>query len=292
LYSRYKSKLDRPYISLSIGILEPQHTVHYTPREFARKRNARRSFLYHSVVLSYVDKLLRRQTPTKTPLGDMSTRRQQRELYSARIVLSDYIARSRRYSEQNLSSITNSHLKFSNNLAQRARWQRQFHFYLFGGSRSRRNSIYSQQYVGNLQLIHRFFAISWHPYENNAHIWALKPTQAAITIRRKISLDQSILIEREILFEHEELGSAKTLKVKQGEERVPRFSNSSKTEMRNRSDWIVLSKKRYLQDIRVRSKPLYVGWDKQRHALANNVFSIVQSNHFYFSSLFSTNSKT
>ena len=102
--------------------------------------------------------------------------------------------------EQILRQISN----FSGKLVQRINWQNKFYYYLFGGSRSRSNSIYSQQYIGNLQLIRRLFSVSWFFNENMLSFhFQFKGIQF---LRRKIALDQSTFDKGKTIFEHEELG--------------------------------------------------------------------------------------
>jgi hypothetical protein len=141
-------------------------------------------------------------------------------------------------------------------LIDRANWQRKLHFYLFGGQRSRANSVYSQQYVGNLQLIRRLFLISWTS-DNTAPF-----------LRRKIALDQGTFDKQKTIFEHEELGKALPLKNKNRQKNISYSINSRDTnwEKYMTTDPLI-SKNRFFPDYRVEAKPLYAGWDFQQHAL-------------------------
>merc|ERR1712087_308156 len=96
-----------------------------------------------------------------------STRQQQNNLYQARLILNDYVNTSRQYFEnrERISRVKRNS-KIPSTYVRRINWQQEVNMNLFGGNRSRRNSIYSQQYIGNLQLIRRLFAISWSPNEN------------------------------------------------------------------------------------------------------------------------------
>jgi hypothetical protein len=244
---------------------ESNRTVRYSKSaELFRKRNARRSLLHRGPILIYIDFFMKTRSPLIGFFGEISTRRQQNDLYRARLILHDYITNLRRYSE-----INNDHLisnkqdpKFFK-IVRRITWQQKVSENIFGGVRSRRNSVYSQQYVGNLHLIRRLFAISWSFSEQT--IPSRLQVKEKVIRRRKIALDQRTFDEQKNIFEHEEIGKATPLKIQNNQERRqtldPTTMNTKKVE-----SWTWLSKKRRFPDLRVETKPLYAGWDRQRHA--------------------------
>jgi hypothetical protein len=254
------------YLS-SIGILEPHRAIFYSnSKELSQKRNARCSPLHRGPILRYIDLLFKTRSSIDGFSTDISTRQQQRDLHNARIILHDYIMTARSYSESDRSSKIH-HKTFSNRLTRRARWQRELYSHLFGGRRSRVSSVYSQQYLGNLQLVRRLFVVSWASQE--IVIPYRLQMKENIILRRKISFDQISFDKQKNIFEHEELGKADPVKIQNGKDRnqVFNFSNISKSAHRKLGEWTLLSKKRYLQDHRIERKPLYVGWDKKHHSI-------------------------
>jgi hypothetical protein len=170
------------YLS-SIGLIEPHRRICYSnSTEFSRKRNARRSPIHRGPIFRYIDLFLKTRSKIKGSCVDISTRQQQRNLYRARIALHQYVSFSRRY----IALDQNKKLDFSDRWVQRVNHQHKLHFYLFGGNRSRANSVYSQQYVGNLQLVRRLFSISWAP----SRIPSWTKANEEQLVRRKISIDQ------------------------------------------------------------------------------------------------------
>jgi hypothetical protein len=227
--------------------LEPQRAVRYSgPVEFARKRNARRSPLHRGPILRYIDLFIKTQYQTKKS-NYLSTRQQQRNLYYSRLMLRDYVVTLRRYSD--IKETTNQNSQSMSRRVRRIIWQRELHSYLFGGSRRRSSGVYSQQYVGNLQLIRRLFAVSWSSQENSvpSRLQVKKKT----FLRRKISLDQITFDAEKNIFEHEEVGNKLAILPNIQKDQSSRF----------------ISKKYYLLSPQVETKPIYAGWDRQRHAL-------------------------
>jgi len=251
---------ERSYLA-SVGLLEPQRTIRYSNRnEFNRKRNARRSPLHRRPIIRYIDILFKTRSKTKGFMADISTRQQQYELFRARSTLQDYILASRRYSimEEQFSNPDQKSIFFGT-LAQRFSWQRELYSHLFGDSRSRSNSLYNQQYVGNLQLVRRLFSISWEPQEQQVPINKK---------RRKFSLDQRTFDRQKNIFEHEEFGKVIPLKVENIKERKQVFNELNLVGVNSKlGNWILRPKKRYFRDTRVEIKPIYAGWDQTRHAL-------------------------
>jgi hypothetical protein len=266
LFALFTSDFSQQSYLASIGILEPQRVVRYSSStEFTRKRNARRSPLHRGPVFRYIDLFVRTRSKIKGVHNDISTRQQQYDLYRARHLLHNYVASSRRYLR-----IERSFPKLSDELNQRVAWQSKFHFFLFGGNRSRSNSIYSQQYVGNLQLVRRLFSVSWDHNENVIPFQVQSKNKQLL--RRKISLDQCTFDKQKTIFEHEELGKALPFLDRNRNEaqRLGRINSLCE----NRDKVIgSLIKKRFFPDVRIEATPLYLGWDSQKHA-------VVLANHF------------
>jgi hypothetical protein len=193
--------------------------------------------------------------------SDVSSRQQQRNLYYARRILHNYVASSRQYLdiERSLPKIST----LSSETIQRIIWQNKFHSYLFGGNRSRSGSVYSQQYVGNLQLVRRLFSVSWDPNENElpSH-FQLNRKQF---LRRKITLDQSTFDNQKTIFEHEELGKTFPLLVRDQNKRLLDSTNSSDAPIKRITKIDFRIKGRSFPDSRVETAPLYIGWDSRRH---------------------------
>ena len=152
----------------SIRIKDLQQKVFYSSlTEFYRKHNARSSFLHRGPILRYIDFFIKTRSPIKGWFRDLSTAQQQNDFYRARNVLNDYVNSFRYYTKMSDPLYDKKNSRFSNIQIQYVSWQQELHANLFWGNRSCINSIYSQQYVGNLQLIRRLFAISWSKYENS-----------------------------------------------------------------------------------------------------------------------------
>ena len=261
LFALFASDFSQQSYLASIGILEPQRVVRYSSSsEFARKRNARRSPLHRGPIFRYIDLFLKTRSKVKGFCNDISSRQQQCDLYRARRILHNYVAFSRHYSEvKRVSTQTSSELR------RRIIWHNKFHSFLFGGNRSRFNSIYSQQYIGNLQLVRRLFSISWYSNEN------VIPFRIQFNekqqFRRKIALDQCAFDFQKNIFEHEELGKVFPIRNQCERKRIliPDFRNSSDVYINVKMDvWI---KKRSFPDFRVETIPLYVGWDSQQRVI-------------------------
>ena len=244
----------------SIGMLEPQRVIRYSNSiEFTRKRNARRSPLHRAPILRYIDLFLKTRSEIKGIFRDVSTRQQQRDLYCARLILHNYVSFSRCYLE--IEQIFRQISNFSGKLVQRINWQNKFYYYLFGGGRSRSSSVYSQQYIGNLQLIRRLFSVSWFFNENMLSFhFQFKGIQF---LRRKIALDQGTFDKGKTIFEHEELG--KIFPVDR------RFNLNSEDSLdlgtKRENDWFLFFKRRSSLNFCVETIPLYVGWDNHRHSI-------------------------
>jgi len=273
LFALFTSDFYQQSYLASIGILEPQRVIRYSNSiEFTRKRNARCSPLHRGPVFRYIDLFLRTRSKIKGVHNDISTRQQQYDLYRARCLLHSYITSSRRYLEaDHFLSKTPSELN------QRISWQNKFHSSLFGGSRSRSNSVYSQQYVGNLQLVRRLFSVAWDYSERVIPFHAeFKDKQL---LRRKIALDQCSFDKQKTIFEHEELGKAPPFLDRNvnGDQR-PNHINSFCEDFDKGIDSPV--KKRFFPDVRVEATPLYLGWDNQKHAvvLCNRFLPLEWSN--------------
>jgi hypothetical protein len=269
LFALFTTDFSQQSYLTSIGILEPQRVIRYSNSiEFTRKQNARRSPLHRRPISRYIDLFLRTRSKIKGFSSDISTRRQQRDLYHARRILHNYITSSRRYVE--IERISPRVSNFSNGLVRRITWQSKFHSYLFGGNRSRSSSIYSQQYVGNLQLVRRLFSISWSSNEN------VFPSRIQRSekqfLRRKIALDQNTFDKQKTAFEHEELGKTFPLQIQSEREQKHILNSVNPLETKigwsgSAYDWFSSSKKRSFPDSRVRTTPLYVGWDHQKHSV-------------------------
>jgi hypothetical protein len=261
LFALFTSDFSQQSYLASIGILEPQRVVRYSSStEFARKRNARRSFLHRRPIFRYIDLFLRTRSKVKGFCSDISTRQQQYDLYHARRILHSYVASSRRY--LNIEKTSPQILGSSRELTQRIIWQNKFHFCLFGGNRSRSNSVYSQQYTGNLQLIRRLFSVSWYPNEDL--ILSRVQFEGKQLLCRKIALDQCTFDSQKAIFEHEELGKTFPFLIRNRNEcqriRIPDAINSS--EGNTIAGREIYTKKRSFPDSRVETTPLYVGWDR------------------------------
>jgi hypothetical protein len=260
LFALFTSDFYQQSYLASIGILEPQRVIRYSNSiEFTRKKNARRSPLHRGPVFRYIDLFLRTRSKVKGVHNDISTRQQQYDLYRARRLLHSYITSSRRYSEVNRSLS-----KASNELDRRISWQNKFHFSLFGGNRSRSNSVYSQQYVGNLQLVRRLFSVAWNHSESviPPHV----PFKNKQLLRRKIALDQCAFDKQKTIFEHEELGKTSPFLDRNLHE-DQRLSHTSSSCKNFGKEIDSLARKRFFPDVRVETTPLYLGWDSQKHAV-------------------------
>nr|BBI28656.1 hypothetical chloroplast RF1 [Dinophyceae sp. MRD-151] len=268
LFSLSRRSFSQQSLLSSIGILEPQRATYYSSSiELSRKRNARSSSLHSGPILRYIDLLFKTRSFMDGFSSDISTRQQQRNLHVARLILHDYVKTSRSYSEAEQISSKTHRTSFSTRLRRRVSWQRELYSYLFGGGRSRINRIYNQQYLGNLQLLRRLFVVSWS--SQDIVIPSQLQVREKILLRRKISFDQITFDKQKNIFEHEELGKSHTLKVQRSKDKnqVFSFSDASNPKLIKIDKWNLLSKKRYFQDQRVEIKPLYVGWDNQRHAI-------------------------
>jgi hypothetical protein len=256
-----------PYYLASIGLVEPQKTIRYSDfTEFSRKQNARRSLLHRRPISRYIDLFLNTRSKIKGSSVDISTRQQQYDLHRARLIFHKYVSLSRNYIR--IEYYMDQESRFSNELIRRFQWQRKLHFYIFGGNRSRSNSLYSQQYVGNLQVIRRLFFISWSPIDLS-RFW-LKKRQI---FRRKRSLDQRMFDKQKIIFEHEELGKSFPKQIQPIIKKDLSLIDSSiipidKIKCIDDLNYFWTTKKRFLPDSRVEIKPLYVGWDNTRHTLS------------------------
>jgi hypothetical protein len=191
-------------------------------------------------------------------------------LYRSRILFFDFIATSRRYCEDEEKSFDRSRPRTFNEATYRSIWQRELYSHIFSGRRSRSNSVYSQQLIGNLQLVRRLFSVSWSPRERSFSPYSRKKGRAFL--RQKISLDQSNFDSQKNIFELEELGKTPPLKVENGKERKQVLSckNSFSTKVpktRKLGNWVLLFKKSYFSEICVETNPLYACWDYKRHAL-------------------------
>lgn len=255
LTALYHVGLESPRYLAGGGPVEPFRAVRYdSPSEWSRKRNARRSPLHRAPVHLYRDWLLSRQ-----PREYLTTSLQQRGLYRARLALGDYLASSRRYSEAERGP---RGWDVSRRVATRGVWQRELAARTFGGVRSRANSIYSQQYTGNLHLVRRLFAVSWDPRENRLSRTATNRTQG---VRRKMALDQLTLQRPRVGFEHEELGRTPQLQVKNGQNRLLAATTVATTKA-SKGRWVLLPGGVARPDQTVRPQPLYAGWDEERRA--------------------------
>jgi hypothetical protein len=241
--------------------------------DYELKRRVHQSFLHRGPILRYIDIVLKTRVHKKHFSRDLSTRQQQYDLYRARIVLHEYINRARRYSQR--MSYKPSQSKFTNKQIKSNMWQREAHQYFFGGARSRSNLIYNQQYIGKLRHIRQLFSVSWS-FQDKGIPDRLETKEKRI-LRRKITLDQRTFDRRSNVFEHEELGDTIPLKLQSEKDRKRAWSFFSslenKTKDRKLNSWVPLYKKRYFPDTRVEAKPVFVGWDTNRHAL-------VLCNHF------------
>jgi hypothetical protein len=255
LFSLSASDFSQQSYLSSIGWVQPERAIRYSNfTEFSRKRNARRSPLHRGPIVRYIDLFLKTRSKIKGSSVDVSTRQQQRDLYKARIILHKYSSLSRSYIEIEQNSYRKSNS--SSILTQRAKLNRKIQFSLFGGNRSRANSVYSQQYVGNLQLIRRLFSISWAPIRNSTSF----QVEEGQFLRRKISLDKRTFDVQKSIFEHEEIGKVVPLKSKILRNQI---SENPLEIIDNQSS---LFGKRLLPDSRIEGKPLYAGWDNQKHA--------------------------
>jgi hypothetical protein len=266
LFALYRScsPISPSYLA-SIGKLEPDKIIRYSKStEFYRKRNARQSILHRGPIIIYIDLFRKTRSASKGFSREISTRQQQNDLYRARLVMHNYVSSLRKYSESSRDLFNIKHSsKLFNLMRQRITWQQQILRNIFGGSRSRRNSVYSQQYVGNLQLVRRLFAISWSVHEQI--IPSRLQIKEKIIRRRKMALDQRTFDKQKNIFEHEEIGKVVPWKIQNNQERK-QILNMSEIKSKNLYGWRWLSKKRYFPDFRVERKPLYAGWDNQRHA--------------------------
>merc|ERR1712224_495649 len=185
-----------------------------------------------------------------------ATRQDQKDLYRSRLALHNYIIAHSSYSTADktfFGAHRTSH--FSNKLVQYSLWQRELHFRLFDGSRSRVNNVYSQQHVGNLQIIRRIFAVSWSSHE--ILIPPYWKTKEKIFLRRKVALDQGNFDDQDNISEHREIGKTTALKIRNGIERKHIIdllsSRNVATEIpssRKFGSWVLISKKRISQDRR------------------------------------------
>jgi hypothetical protein len=182
--------LRQPYLS-SIGPIEPQQYIRYiSSLELARQRNARRSPLYRRTIFRYITLLIKTRPRIKGSSITLSSRQQQYDLYRSRIFLYDYITISRRYCESERNFFDRKSPEPSYDIIHRSIWQRELYSYIFSGSRSRSSSVYSQQFVGNLQLVRRLFSVSWSPREGSVSSYTRK--KGRVLLRRKIALDLGV----------------------------------------------------------------------------------------------------
>jgi hypothetical protein len=266
------SPIQPPQLASGVNVtfLEPDKAIRYSKSiEFSRIRNARRSPLHRGPILRYIDLLIKTRSPLIGFSRDISTRQQQNNLYQARLILNDYVNTSRKYFE-NIEKVysTRKNYNISNTSLRRINWQQEVNINLFGGNRSRANSIYSQQYIGNLQLIRRLFAISWSPYENYIPS-NLQTKEKKMTVqRRKISLDQITFDRQKNVFEHEEIGKTIPLKITNNYKRkqISKFSLSTIKKKKKIKKWTLLTKNYNKPEFRSEIKPLYAGWDYQQNA--------------------------
>jgi hypothetical protein len=265
--------MQQPYLA-SVGMLEPQRAIRYADStEFSRKRNARRSTLHFGTTLRCFNLLIITNSKIEGFVKDHLTRQRQHDLYRARITIHNYIVTSCRYSElgQDILSFRKNP-KLVDRIIRRSRWQRELSSYLFGGDYSCSANVYSQQCTGNLQLVQRLFSISWSSKESIVPFRFR--TKEKFFLRRKISLDQKFITKREDTFEHEELGKVLPLKIENGRERKKLINlptrisrKETTTKIRDLGDWVLLARKICRVDQRVESRPLYVGFDQEKHAL-------------------------
>lgn len=256
LTALYHTGLEAPRYLAGGGLVEPFRAVRYdSPAELSRKRNARRSPLHRAPVHAYMDWLLSRQ-----PREYLTSALQQRGLYRARLALGDYLAASRRYAEAERGP---RGWDVSRRVSTRGVWQRELAAQTFGGVRSRASSVYSQQYTGNLHLIRRLFAVSWDPRENRI---SRTGNTRATTVRRKRALDQLTLQRPRVGFEHEELGRAPQLQVKNGQNRLLTATTGFAPGKAPKGQWVLLPGGVARPDRAVHPQPLYAGWDTERRA--------------------------
>jgi hypothetical protein len=173
--------------------LESDQPVRYSKsEEFFRKRNARQSLLHRRPIFLYIDSFINTRSPQIGFLRDRTTRQQQNDLYRARLVLHNYVRSLRRYCEIDSDFLADQEKsKRVTPILQRVSWQQKILENIFGGNRSRRNSVYNQQYIGNIQLIRRLFSVSWSSSEHLIPFrLQTKEIKKKIIRRRKIALDQ------------------------------------------------------------------------------------------------------
>jgi hypothetical protein len=246
--------------SEGVIILPPDTAAQYSNLvEFSQKQNARHSPLHRGPILRYIDFLIKTRSPIMGWYRDFSTRQQQHDLYRARLAINDYIMFSRRYSEFGKNSLETKKNQVLTGILD---WRKQF-INDSGGIRSRSNRVYSQQYIGNLQLVRRLFAISWSSKENSVPFHFNRKEK--IIHRRKISLDQITFDQQKTIFEHEEIGKVIPLKIRMEQAQKANIKTSAK-KMNVLEDWVLKTKHRFSPDSRVDTKPIYAGWDSQRHA--------------------------
>lgn len=230
----------------SVGMIDSKYDIEYAQIiEFFRIHNARISILHRRPILRYIDLLLITRLSVKRFSKNISTRQQQHRLYVAQSMIFDYVIKCRLYSktEKNML-ITSQSQKYRstyNPIPYRNR-QRKFYSYFFSNSRSRINNNFIQQYVGNLQLIHRFFAISWTSDENFAPFSIQRRKQ--VFIRRKMSLDQIDIEKGKNIFEHEEMGQTFILNIEIEKEQIFRIFTFLDVKKQIKSNWVINSKKR------------------------------------------------
>ncbi len=241
LTALYHTGLEAPRYLAGGGRVEPFRPIRYdSPSELSRKRNARRSPLHKAPVHAYRDWLLSRQ-----PKEALTSALQQKGLYRARLALNDYLSAARRYQEAERGSRGWS---TSRRVSLRAAGQRELFQRRSGGVRSRANSVYSQQYTGNLHLVRRLFAVSWDAREN----------RLGKGVRRKLALDQLTQQRTPANFESEELGRASVLRVQNGQNRLVAPGGKG---------WVLLPGSVRRPDTQIHPQPLYAGFDQERRAL-------------------------
>merc|ERR1712187_1016304 len=171
----------------SLGILEHHGPVSFDSMEFSRIYKARFSTLYRSQIAIYIDPIWR----------NISTTLQQREFFILQSLNNRYACISKRYFD------SENHTLYQLQKTQFTRiiQQREFHFRFFDGYKTNNNILHNQQYLGNLALVRRLFAVSWSSYENT-----VPPTfiHNVSLLRRKRSLDQAFVNLKKNILDNEE----------------------------------------------------------------------------------------
>ena len=191
-------------------------------------------------------------------------------MYRSRIFFLDFRTISRGYCEAEEKSFDRSRPRIFNEATHQSIWQRELYSHVSCGRRSRSNSVYNQQLIGNLQLIRRLFSISWFPRERSFSSHSRK--KGKTFLRQKISLDQSNFDNQKNIFELEELGKTLPLKIKKGKERkqilsCKNFFTRKVPRTRKLGNWVLLFKKYYFSEICIETNPPYACWDYKRYVL-------------------------